>query len=148
MTLNVKNANNLVSAGYFLAAIAAGLALPLVLIPIVSITGYSEIVEEAAKAVVIFFLILKLPKSKTQFWATVLFGLLFGLSESVLYLNNIFQTGNLNIFWQRFFTAVPMHIATVLVILFFAKFKKGWIFSGFVSAVVLHILYNLLILKY
>jgi len=140
--------SNLKNFSVWLAIFLLGLVLPLILISVISFTGYSEIVEEAAKAALIFVLILKLPNLKQQIAGVLIFGFLFGLSESMFYLNNIFQNGNFNIFWQRFFTAVPMHIITALTVLFFAKLKKWWIFAGFVSAVVLHILYNLLILKY
>ena len=140
--------SNLKNSSVWLVIFLLSLVLPLILIPVISITGYSEIIEEAAKAALIFFLILRLPNLKQQFAGVLVFGFLFGLSENIFYLNNIFRNGNFTFFGQRFFTAVPMHIITALAFFFFAKIKKWWIFAGFVSAVILHILYNLLILKY
>ena len=146
LNLDIESKLNL--ATYLILIVMAGFILPLILIYIIHFTGYSEVIEELAKAFVVLFLILKLPKLKWQILATIIFGFLFGLSESVFYLSNIFQIGNLSIFWWRFLTAVPMHIVTSLVILFFARFSKKFIFIGFVLAVILHILFNLLILNF
>ena len=44
---------------YNIFIVIAGLTLPLILIPITKAIGYSEIIEEVAKALVILFLILK-----------------------------------------------------------------------------------------
>jgi len=125
-----------------------GLILPMVLIPAVFCIGYSEVIEEIAKTMVILFLILNLPKFKWQIFITIMFGFLFGLSENILYLNNIFQIGNFSIFWQRFFTTIPMHIATSLIILFFGLFGKKFIFVGLLMSIVIHFLFNLLILNF
>ncbi len=122
--------------------ILAGLVLPLLLIPLIKFTGYSEIVEEIAKAGVVLFLILKLPSHKTRILAGIAFGFLFGLSESIFYLNNIFQIGDFSIFWQRFLWTVPMHIITVLVILFSGLVSRKWIILGLGGAIILHILFN------
>lgn len=131
------------SAIYFLLIVIAGFVLPLVLIPVINFTGYSEIVEELAKAAVILFLVFKLPNLRQQIAGVVIFGFLFGLSESIFYLNNIFQVGNMGIFWQRFFTAIPMHIITALLIFAFARFNKWLILVGFFLASFLHILFNI-----
>lgn len=132
--------------GVFL--IMAGLVLPVVLIPLVKFTGYSEIVEEIAKALVVLFLILNFSTLKQKILAGVLFGFLFGLSENIFYLNNIFQLGDFSIFWQRFLWTVPMHIITVLVILFAGLAGKKWIILGLAGAIVLHILFNGIVIEF
>lgn len=144
---NYNLASSLKIATYFLAIVISGLIFPMILIFITHFTGYSEIIEEIAKASVILFFILNIPKFKWQIFITIIFAFLFGLSESILYLNNIFQIGNFNIFWQRFLTAVPMHIVTSLIILFSARFGKKFIFIGLTLAVALHLFYNILILS-
>jgi hypothetical protein len=126
----------------FIFVFLSGLILPIVLIPVVKLTGYSEIIEEIAKAAVIFFLILKLSNRKTQIISTLAFGFLFGLSESFLYLSNIIQSGDFSVFWQRFLLAVPMHMITALLILFFCSFKKWLVFMGIFFAIILHLLFN------
>lgn len=127
---------------YGIFAVMAGLLLPALLIPVIKFTGYSEIVEEIAKALVVLFLILKLPSHKMQILAGIGFGFLFGLSENLLYLNQIFQLGDFSIFWQRFLWTAPMHIITVLVMAFAGLAKKWFLIFGFVGAVILHALFN------
>lgn len=122
----------------------AGLVLPVFLIPLIKFTGYSEVVEEIAKTLVVFFLILNLPRPKLQILAGVGFGFLFGLSENFFYLNQIFQLGDLSVFWQRFFWTLPMHIITALVIVLSGLAGKKFLIFGFISAVVLHSLFNAL----
>ena len=118
------------------------LASPIFLLFLIHFTGYSEIMEEIFKALVVTFLILKLSNLKWQVFTATFFGFLFGLSESMFYLSNIMQVGDMNVFWQRFLTAVPMHIITVLIILFFARFGEKFVFIGFAAALLFHILFN------
>jgi hypothetical protein len=126
----------------FIFVMLFGLILPLLLIPLVKITGYSEVVEELVKVLVILFLILKLPNTKTKILAGIIFGFLFGLSENFLFLNQIFQSGNLGVFFERFLWTVPMHIITVLIMVFTGMSKKWLLIFGFISAIILHILFN------
>ena len=137
--------------------IIAGLVLPAVLIPTVKFFGHTEIIEETAKALIVLFLILKftphrtegsdsgLPTNKTKIIYGLFFGLLFGLSESIFYLNNIFQFGDFSVFLQRILWTVPMHIITVLVMVFSGLTAKRFLIFGFIGAVILHILFNSLI---
>ena len=130
-----------------------GLLAPLFLIPLVKFTGYSEFFEEITKLLVILFLVLRLQSYKIQTFITVFFAFLFGLSENIFYLNNIFQLGDFSIFWQRFLWTVPMHIITALLILFFVLagkrlgqqqkfFASTFIIFGLIGAIVLHLLFN------
>jgi hypothetical protein len=132
---------------YIILAIVAGLILPALLIPLIKFTGYSEIVEEIAKALVVLFLILKLPNHKIQILTGVAFGFLFGLSENMFYLNNIFQLGDFSVFWQRFLWTIPMHIITVLVMVFAGLAKKWLLIFGLIGAVILHALFNSLVVS-
>lgn len=149
--------------------IIAGLALPLFLMPLIKFTGYSEIVEEIAKAGVVLFLISKLPRFNSQILAGIAFGFLFGTSENLLYLNNIFQLNDFSILWQRFIWTMPMHIITVLIIILaelagksisqnFCRcdkkiyphiqklFSAWWIILGLLGAITLHISFNKIII--
>ena len=67
---------------YGIFTVMAGLLLPVLLIPVVKFTGYSEIVEEIAKGLVVLFLILNLPTHKLQILGGIAFGFLFGVSEN------------------------------------------------------------------
>lgn len=131
-----------ISITYWILIIVLGLILPMVLIPIIKFTGYSEIFEEIAKFLVIFILISKFQNHKIQIFAGLLFGFLFGLSENFLYLNQIMQNGNLDIFWQRFIWTVPMHIVTSLIMVFAGLAHKWLIIFGLIGAIILHALFN------
>jgi len=116
--------------------------LPVLLILIIAISGYTEIVEEIAKVLVILYLILRLPSIGSRVIAGVIFGLLFGVSENMFYLNNFFQLGDFSMFWQRFILTVPMHIVTVSIMIFASATKKRFLILGFASAVATHRLFN------
>ncbi|MDP3245051.1 MAG: PrsW family glutamic-type intramembrane protease [bacterium] len=133
---------------YGIFAVMAGLLLPVLLIPVVKFTGYSEIVEEIVKALVVLLLILKMPSHGVQILIGAVFGFLFGISENFLYLNQIFQFGDLSIFWQRFLWTVPMHIITVLVILFSGLAGKKFVIFGLAGAIILHALFNSMVVNF
>ena len=77
-----------------------------------------------------------------QVLAGICFGFLFGASESFLYLNPIFQLGDFGVLWQRFVWTVPMHILTVLVILFSGLAGRVFLIFGLIGAVIVHALFN------
>lgn len=124
------------------ALIISGLVLPLILVLLVKFTGFTEILEEISKALIVVFLILKFASLKQKIIAGVFFGFLFGLSENLLYLNNVFQLGDFSVFWQRFFLTTPMHIVTVLIILFLGLKSKKYIILGTLGAIAIHLFFN------
>jgi len=138
----IKNSPPFEAVIYGIFLFVAGLVLPAILIFIVRFTGYSEIVEEIAKALVVLFLILNFPALKQKIGAGILFGFLFGLSENFFYLTNIFQLRDFSVFWQRFLWTVPMHIITVLVMVFAGSVKKWVLIFGLTGAMILHALFN------
>ncbi|MEK7555617.1 MAG: PrsW family glutamic-type intramembrane protease [Patescibacteria group bacterium] len=119
--------------------------LPLFLIPIVKMSGYAEIIEEITKAVIIFFVILGFSTFRKKIGGVIIFGFLFALSESIFYMNNIFQLGNFDIFWQRLILTTPLHIITSIIILLPALKNRFLIFIGLFIAFVIHLLFNILI---
>lgn len=160
----MNSANGIGANQFFIAPkiifiILAGLVLPLLLIPLIKFTGHSEIVEEIAKALIVLFLILQLQTHKQQILDGIAFGFLFSLSENFFYLNNIFQLGDFSIFWQRFLWTVPMHIIMVLVMVFAGLagkkvypaqkfFGTGWIILGLAGAIILHTLFNRIVIEF
>ncbi len=127
--------------------------MPLILIPLLKMTGYAEVIEEISKVLIVLFFILnpvrnsisngvKLPSYKMQIFVGIAFGLLFGLSESIFYMNNIFQLGNFGVFWQRLLWTVPMHIVTTLIILLPALVNKWLIILGLAGSIAVHLLFN------
>ena len=122
--------------------IMAGLILPIILIPLIKVIGFSEIVEEIAKAGIVLFLTLKLSTTKKKILFGLLFGFLFSLSEALFYLTNIFELENFSLFWQRIFETVPMHMVTVLIILFSGLVKKRFVVFGLIAAILFHLFFN------
>jgi len=145
-SISKNNENNFNAAIYGTLAILSGLIAPVFLLFIIKYTGYSEVIEEIAKAAVVFFIILKLPNLKTRLLGAFIFGFLFGLSENVFYLSNFLDFNGFQVFLQRFLWTVPMHIATVLIILLFASIKKEFIILGLFLGIILHLLFNQIIL--
>jgi RsiW-degrading membrane proteinase PrsW (M82 family) len=119
------------------------LFLPFILIAVEkNLLPYPAFVEEIVKALVIYFFIFNFSSLKQKILAALLFGLLFGLSENIFYLVNIIDSENLALLWQRFLYTMPMHVITVLVMLF-AGLKKEWIFClGLLAAIIIHLLFN------
>ena len=133
------------SLKYFILTTISGLILPFILLPIIKVTGYSEIIEELAKMLIVLLLVLRIPNNRYRIIVSIIFGLLFGLSESILYLNNIFHVGDMAVFWNRLLLTVPLHIVTVLVILLPALKNKKLIILGYILALIIHYLFNYLI---
>ncbi len=122
--------------------VALGLALPLFLIPVVSVLGFSEIVEELAKALAVVFVVMQIPGLRSKIiWASA-FAVSFGISETVLYIVRIIEIGDFHIILYRLFLTVPMHVLTALVILFSANRGRKYIPFGLISAIVLHLAFN------
>jgi hypothetical protein len=132
---------------YYILTVMSGLLLPLILLPVVKLFGYSEIVEEVAKGLIIFFLIFRLQTKKHKILSGVLFGFLFGLSESFFYLNNIWQLGDMSIFWQRIYLTLPIHILTCLIMVLCGLKNKKLILVGWVLAILLHLGFNFVMIN-
>jgi len=112
-----------------------------------TIVPYPAVVEEIAKGLVVLFVILSLPTVKQKLLAGLLFGFLFGLSENIFYLVNTIENSNLNFFWQRMIFVTPMHIITTLIILLPALKKKWLIIFGLTGAIILHMLFNNIVVQ-
>lgn len=130
---------------YAIALIIFGLSLPLLLIPLVALLGNSEVIEEIFKAAIIFFVVLKIFGKSWQLLGAVSFAVLFGVSENFLYLNQIFQTGDVSIFFQRFIWTVPMHVITALCMYYFGFISKKLFIVGVVLAILIHLFFNAVI---
>ncbi len=135
------------NAVIWLLAVVAGLVLPAILIPVVALTENTVLVEELAKSIVVIFVIYKLPSGYAKLLAALVFGLLFGLSESMLYLNNIFQAGDLSVFGQRLLYTVPMHALTVIVMTILSMPSKWLMPIGIALAIGIHTEFNVYIVS-
>jgi len=68
----------------------------------------------------------------------------FSLSETILYLNNIYISGEYAFVWGRILLTLPMHILTAIIIFTFGLKDRRYLFLGFVIAVLIHMFFNFL----
>lgn len=119
-----------------------GVVIPWLIIPIVKIVGYSEVIEEVLKASVVLFVLNVFTSLAGRIKNIMLFILSFGLSESLFYLSYASQIDNMSIFWQRIILTIPMHIITVLILLFSALKNKKTIILGIIASLAIHLTFN------
>lgn len=122
----------------FILLILWGIFLPLFLVLPIKFIGYSEIIEEIAKAIIIFWLVMPVFRFVHGVLLSGLFGLLFAFSETGLYLNNILNSGRLENLWQRLIWTSLLHILTVIIIFIFGKLNRWLIIVGVILAIILH----------
>lgn len=121
------------------------LCAPFFIWPIELVLPFPYLVEEFFK----LYLVQRIKKGEThlnqQIKLTALVCGLFGISESVFYLFNIFISGSLIDFIERIMITVPMHIITGLFMI--VGYNKGRIglIIGFISAICIHFVFNLLV---
>lgn len=123
----------------------AALILPIVLIPVEKMAPYPYIVEEIAKAVLIFQ-ILKNSKRKNQLALTLTVAFLFALSENIFYSTNFITNGIFYNFWQRFLLTTSLHLLTAIIILLPSQKKVKLMAPATLLAMLIHYLYNQLVL--
>lgn len=135
--------------GLIIGALVVGLGVfvPLLLLPFVQVFIGSEILEEIAKALVVIFLVARLSGGVSRIVWSGVFGFLFGVSETMLYLMPAVQTQLYQDFWTRFMTTIPLHTITPIIIMLpIMIFKSKWAgLLGLALALGLHFFFNLFI---
>lgn len=119
------------------------LSSPLILLPIEKFLPYPSFIEEFVKLIIVLIVI----KAARQFssWVWVLIaGFLFALSESILYLINIFALGDLTLFPKRLILTSGLHICTMILMYFLGKKSYLGLLIGFIVAILIHHFFNLL----
>lgn len=129
----------------YLAPLAASIT-PFFLWPIELILPFPFIIEEIAKLILIFPVLLLQSLSKKIILA-VLIGLMFSLSETVLYLSNLLLIGDITTLFQRILVTTPLHIITTLVILISGLKHKTNLILGITIASGIHYIFNIIIGK-
>jgi RsiW-degrading membrane proteinase PrsW (M82 family) len=119
--------------------------LPYLLYPVEIILPYPHIIEEIAKATLIYFLLNEEEENKKRILYSLLFGLGFALTESIFYIFNIALVGTIGTFFVRLVITIPFHALTCLVIVLPALKNKKMIVLGLPAAMGIHYLYNLAI---
>lgn len=114
---------------------------PFLLWPIEFIFPFPYIIEELLKACFIPFL-LTCNDRKIQLWVALSFGILFALSESVLYVFNIIKTGSFEIFILRLVLTSLLHSSTLIIMLLFTSFTKKLFPLSLVLGILIHYIYN------
>lgn len=117
------------------------LIAPLILWPVETLLPYPHIIEELAKAALVWPLLGR-HSTKSVLISATLIGLAFTISESVLYLFNIFATGTLQTLFSRLLLTAPLHVTTTLIIAVFGHFNRRLVPIGLLLAILLHTLFN------
>jgi RsiW-degrading membrane proteinase PrsW (M82 family) len=119
--------------------------LPFLLFPLEIILPYPFLVEEAAKTLLLIPILRGDISNREKIILAVISGGAFALSESVLYLFNIYLIGDIGTLLLRSAITIPFHSLTMLVILMPGLYKKPYIIFGLLTSVILHFLFNYLI---
>jgi len=120
------------------------LIAPFLVWPIEYFLPYPYLIEEIVKAILVFNIIFFVNK-KNQLVIAATVGVLFSLSESVLYSFNFFPLNSIMPFFYRIFATTLLHSGTILImLLFFSKSKKLFPI-GLTVAILIHYLYNKII---
>ena len=115
--------------------------LPLILWPIETVFPFPYIIEELAKAVLVFF-VLSDQKPSGKIIIACVAGFFFAFSESVLYLFNIYSVGTLETYFIRLALTTPLHVATTVLMLLLATKKRLLIVPATILAMILHYFFN------
>ena len=128
--------------------VVLGTILPMVLIFLEkTILPWPVVVEELGKGLVVYFFILPLVGDNRKLLIGFLFGMIFGISENILYFLNFVNAGDLDLFWARFLWPLPMHLASVLLMVMAGLKNKKYFVIGLLAALLLHCIYNTYLTK-
>lgn len=146
-----------------IAVLPLAAAAPFILWPIEMLAPYPHIFEEFFKLALVLVILGKPGPTSKKISIGVASGVLFALSESVLYFLNIFQVGQPALFVQRLILTIPLHATTIMLMILPASLsasarpsrdgsqggpalkKRGLVLVGFLLAVTLHYFYNLFV---
>jgi RsiW-degrading membrane proteinase PrsW (M82 family) len=119
--------------------------LPFIVWPIEIFLPYPYLIEEIAKGILIYFISQNKIKYSKRVFLALSVGILFTLSESILYLFNIYYSRNLSLFFERLLFTGILHTLTSFVIFFSIRKQKYFLVLGILIAIIIHYLYNLYI---
>jgi len=117
------------------------LIAPFVVWPIELILPYPHVIEELAKAFLVYTL-LDHPNRLTKIKLAILIGVLFAFSESGFFLFNIQMVGNIQTYFVRLLVTIPLHVITTIIILLPALKNKKLIIVGVILASLVHYFFN------
>ncbi len=117
------------------------LITPFALLPVEMLLPFPFVVEEIAKASLLIPL-LSVKRINQQIQLAILVGIFFTLSESVLYLFNIYATGTPMLFIQRLLLTGALHTGTILTMFFVTKIDRRLLPIGVIITMIIHFFYN------
>ena len=125
------------------------LASPLLLIPIEKILPWPYVIEEVVKLIIVVQIIKAENKTgkKLGFWILSA-GVLFTVSESILYLINIFALGDISLLGKRMLFTGILHIGTFYLLYKFGRKNFYSMSLSLFLAIGIHYLFNLVISLY
>jgi len=104
------------------------------------VLGMPYVLEEAAKVFLVSYFPVNFPLNRKIVLAVCL-GVLFSLSEQVLYIFNLSSFGQ-GLFFERLITVGLMHTLTFVVITVSGHRKKSGLLAGFLIAALIHFFFN------
>jgi RsiW-degrading membrane proteinase PrsW (M82 family) len=120
------------------------LMAPFLVWPIEYFLPYPYLIEEFIKAILVFNIIYFVNKQH-QLMIAAIIGILFSLSETVLYSFNFFPLNSIMPFFYRIFATTLLHSGTILIMLLFSIKSKKLFPIGLTVAILIHYLYNKII---
>lgn len=117
---------------------------PFIVWPFEFFIPYPFVVEELFKFILVKTIIKNTADFSDGFKTVFVCGLLFTISETVLYILKINAYGDIRLLLTRFISTGLLHTATFVIIFIATKKKHYWTF-GLLTAMLLHYLYNLYI---
>ena len=119
------------------------LALPLLLIPVEQVWPFPYLIEELVKLGLVFLIFNKGKKIRKPLIWVILAGIVFTLSESVLYLMNFFTLGSMSNFLARLLLTGGLHVGTMVLMYLFAAKSRKWLFLALPLAILVHYFFSL-----
>jgi RsiW-degrading membrane proteinase PrsW (M82 family) len=117
-------------------------ALPFLLWPIEKFFPLPYLIEETAKAILIYLVVVKTTNFEEKLKSTLIIGFFFAISESILYFLTISLLGNIQTLLLRLFLTTILHLTTCLVIFYPTNKNRRRIFLATFAAITIHFLFN------
>lgn len=117
---------------------------PFIVWPFEFFIPHPFVIEELFKFILVKTIIKNTPDYSDGLKTAFVSGVLFTVSETVLYILKINTYGDISLLLTRFISTGTLHTATFIIIFVATKKKHYWIL-GILTAMLLHYLYNLYI---
>lgn len=144
MMTRAKNKSNTDKTFIIILSPFMALMAPFLVWPIEQVLPFPYLVEEFVKAFLVYF-ILQIPEKTRQIQFAILIGVLFSLSEAVLYFFNFYSSNSLSFLVTRILLTTALHTGTIIVMVSICFINRKLLPFGIVLAVIIHYLYNLLV---